>query len=475
MNLHKRLSTLCVAVMLLIGSLVLPAAAADPQIHWRGTFAHQENNAVVTAPLPSDPDRVEQVWSKKVGNNTVVIVDDAVYTYDGVNTDLYGSYSDGGTFYKLDAETGDVLRSVDCKYGTRFYYSYSIYANGRIYVGCPTAIMAFDPETCAPVWTYEHPNAEWWYPTLQYVNGCIVSNGTVLDADTGEVVATITAPKWGAGWSNGVEIGGEFYVADATESLYEIDTATWNATCVWASGYTAATSCGGVMHYDGALYWGGVSGNFHRMSLETDEVKTVDANIKCYGTPVAYNGRVYVAGMAPNDTETNTGPIAIGVYAAKDFSKIYQTDNGINGKIQGTPILAVTGSGSVRIYVQAYAKPGAVYCLEDSSSKTSGKLVKLLTPDQENFAWEQLACDGDGALYVTNDNGYLMKYRTAPFSGGDVNHDDVVNGDDAALLSQYIAQWNVKISKDQADTNGDGSIDIADLIVLRRYLDNWYS
>lgn len=487
MRMHKRFFSLCITVILLLGMLVVPAAAAEPQIQWRGTFNHTDNNTVVNVPLPSDPDLVEQVWSSEVGNNTIVIVDDAIYTYNGINPELWSSYEDGGTFYKLDADTGEVLQSVSCDYGTTFYYSYSIYANDMIYVGCPTAIMAFDPQTCSMVW--DTPVTERYYPTLQYVNGCVVSNGTVLNADTGAHIASIVTPNWGAGWSNGVEIGGKFYVADATESLYEIDTTTWNITNTWNSGLSAAACCPGVMYSNGRLYWGGVSGNVHSMQvteagMNASSAKTVDAGIKCYGAPVAHNGRIYVAGMTTNASDANVGRIAVSVHQAESLSVIYQTGNQISGKIQGTPILAVTDAGTVHIYVQGYTKPGIVYYLEDSDSKTSGELVALVTPEQNNYAWGQLACDQDGALYVTNDNGYLMKYQTKrqtppstqnPLVGGDVDLDGEITMRDAIQLARYLADWDVSVDKEQADANGDSEINMMDVVLLRRYMAGWYS
>lgn len=475
------MSALCLTVVVLLSLLALPAAAADGQtVHWSGTFSSVDNNTIATADLPADPNRVEQVWSSEVGNNTIVILDDKIYTYNGVNPEMWGAYSDGGTFYEIDAQTGNVLRSVPCDYGTRFYYSYSIYANGLIYVGCPTVIMAFDPETCSMVW--DTPVTERYYSTVQYVGGCIVSNGTVLQADTGEVLATVSGPKWSSGWSNGVEKNGKYYVADATESLYEIDTDTWTVTASVSSGLEAATSCPGVMFYDGSLYWGGSSGQVHQVRLSqtgiSGSMTSVQADVKCYGAPVAYQGRIYFAGMTANSSSANVGRILVSVHDAETLSTIYQTQNTIDGKIQSTPILSATASGTVRIYVQGYKKPGTVYYLEDNASKTSGELTLLVEPDQSNYAWSQLACDQNGAIYCSNDNGFLMKYQTrkqtAAFRGGDVNGDGKVKMTDAVFLSRYLAHWQVTIHEDQADTNGDGRISMADSVLLRRYLAGWF-
>lgn len=462
-----------VTVMLMT---MLPIIADAVSVEWSGTFTGSGNNTVTTTLLPSDPNIVEQVWSKEVGNNTIVILDGKIYTYHGVNSAMGSGYSDGGIFYQIDAETGKVLKSVKCAYGTRFYYSYSIYADGLIYVGCPTAILAFDPADCSLVW--EIAVTERHYPTLQYINGCVVSNGTVLNAKTGEVIKTIAGDcQWSDGWSNGVEIGSYFYAADATESLYAIDTESWTVVDTLTTGIEAGTTCPGVMYYEGRLYWGGISAKLYSTALNDDGTfddtswKSTASGIKCYGAPVAANDRVYLAGMTTNSLSTNTGTLAICVFDAESTELIYMTDSDVTGKIQSTPLLCDTGS-SVRVYVQSYKKPGIVYFLEDNPTQTRGGLTELIAPDHFDYAWEQLACDAEGAIYCSNDAGYLMKYQSTEIKG-DANDDRTVDLKDATLLSQYLAGWNMEVNEKTSDVNGDGSITITDIALIRRYLAGW--
>ena len=236
------------------------------------------------------------------------------------------------------------------------------------------------------------------------------------------------------------------------------------------------------MYYEGALYWGGVSGNARTVKPENglfldDSLKTVDCGVKCYGTPVAANGRVYVAGMEVNTSVVNAAPIAVCVLDDERMELIYNAWGNESGKIQSTPILCNMGE-SARIYVQGYKQPGTVYFLEDDASKTSGSLTALLEPVQSQYAWDQLACDSEGALYCTNNAGYLMKYQSQKASviitGGDVNGDGKVNISDAVILSRYLADWDVTIVEANSDLNGDGICDVRDLVMLRRHLAGWY-
>lgn len=60
---------------------------------------------------------------------------------------------------------------------------------------------------------------------------------------------------------------------------------------------------------------------------------------------------------------------------------------------------------------------------------------------------------------------------------GDVNLDGNINGQDVALLSRYVAGWDVYAeiitSMDAADINGDGNINGADSGILSRYISGW--
>ena len=115
-NVKNRLFALCLTVALLVGVLAVPVAATDKTVvSWTGAFGAADNNTVVTTTLPTDSQHVEQEWSSEVGNSTIVILDDKIYTYDGTNPDG-GLFSDGGTFYEIDAQTGSVLQSLECRW-----------------------------------------------------------------------------------------------------------------------------------------------------------------------------------------------------------------------------------------------------------------------------------------------------------------------------------------------------------------------
>ena len=235
---------------------------------------------------------------------------------------------------------------------------------------------------------------------------------------------------------------GTYYVASGN-FLRAFDTTTWVQKSLCNTGVDGGSGAG-VMHYNGRLYWADqLKGKFYSVDLNEDgtldvaSFKMVDTNgLNTYTTPVAYGRRVYLAGNTTT-MSNNAGTASVLAFNAQTLELERKVDlpAGASGnKIQSTPILhpvtvgdsevasvgtlrtaaiANTGTSVAYLYVQDYHTPGKVYMITDNGSQTTGDPVVLITPgaDQANYAYEQLACDADGAIYCTTNNGYLMKWQ----------------------------------------------------------------
>ncbi|MBR3289185.1 MAG: dockerin type I repeat-containing protein [Clostridia bacterium] len=59
------------------------------------------------------------------------------------------------------------------------------------------------------------------------------------------------------------------------------------------------------------------------------------------------------------------------------------------------------------------------------------------------------------------------------FETGDANHDGSVDMKDALLIRRFIAHLEDSIDEVAADTNGDGAVDMKDLLLLRQFIAHW--
>ncbi len=92
----------------------------------------------------------------------------------------------------------------------------------------------------------------------------------------------------------------------------------------------------------------------------------------------------------------------------------------------------------------------------------------------------------DGTVENMNavvDGGYLV-FTAKSFSlyavvndqerlPGDINSDGTVDMKDSTVLRRWLAGWDVTINESNADVNGDGEVNLLDSTILRRHLANW--
>ena len=373
-------------------------------VQWAGVFnANEANNSVTTRKLPTDPTKVGEDWKAVVGNGSVAIVGDYVYTFAAASG-MHGFELGGepGTLYKVNKNTGEVVAATTAgaDFTSPLYYGYTIYGGGAIYASTPGGVVAFDPDTMDILWTRKTFNGN--YPCAQYVNGYVIVNGYAYNGVTGKT----TRLTGSYDYSNGAIAGKYFYVADYTGTIHAFDTESWEEFDSLVFKENGTNLQCGVAYADGKLFWGDcMVSKIHAVEIDVQTGEFIDDSLqeKSIGytttcTPVVHNGRVYLAGQVGAQADV------ISVFDADTLDKIYQV-SGNNGKIQSTPIL-YAANDAVYVYGQVYGG-GSIWVLKDTGTE-SGEFYQL-APGTGSMAFEQIACDSDGALYVTDDSGILRK------------------------------------------------------------------
>ena len=91
---------------------------------------------------------------------------------------------------------------------------------------------------------------------------------------------------------------------------------------------------------------------------------------------------------------------------------------------------------------------------------------------------EHYECSVCGKLFDMDKNEVTASELVIPkleptVKYGDLNGDGKINLLDLVAMRKYLAKWSITVDKAAADCNADGKINLFDLILLRKYLAKW--
>ena len=282
-----------------------------------------------------------------------------------------------------------------------------------------------------------------------------VTFGTVTETVDGKT----TVYKKNYSWSSGAFIGDLFYVT-CTDTVGEsptyghvlllaVDFKTGEVkhsfdagmASEYASDPTTDKSIGaynatGQVAYDsqsGYLYWSnryckylfGVQVEKDGSFAAEKETALLSRNTGTVCAPVICNGRLYIAGQGESCGQGgDICVVDVNPDSANFMKEIYATETGIF-KIQSNPILQFDeASETAYVYVQSYVSPGYLFVLADTPATKKADLSLLAVPSKGEVvsldadggsvgacAYEQIAIDDEGRLYVYNEEGYLFCFE----------------------------------------------------------------
>ena len=125
------------------------------------------------------------------------------------------------------------------------------------------------------------------------------------------------------------------------------------------------------------------------------------------------------------------------------------------------------------------SQPNQLVYLKGQELNLTGLVVKAIYIDNTNTIvtnYQHSGYDPNtlGEQTVTlSFSGKTASFKVSVYDIGDVNGDLHVNEQDANLLLQYTAGWDVTIQTVTADVNGDGVINGNDATLLLQYAAGW--
>ncbi|MEG0702572.1 MAG: cadherin-like beta sandwich domain-containing protein [Christensenella sp.] len=404
------------------------------------SFRNSLNNmGIVSAKTPRTANETELKWATQVATgysnpvSSPIIVGDKIYVMVG------------SSIKKINKVTGVLEATTGAAVASGGYTVQLAYGEGMIFAPVSDGkIQAFDANTLQSLWVSEQLGGQTLTP-ITYANGYLYTgfsnNGasaayvclSVTDEDTTStnevkyptwVRRAPTAAAQGYYWSGACVIG-DAVVFGVDSGLLTSYSATQNKEIdtLQVEGDIRSS----VAKDGDRIYFTTKAGKVYSVQMNADGTFN-DASVKSgqaagvtesTGTPVVYNGRVYVGGSGASFKE---GTVA--VMNAADMSTIYSAKTG--GKVQSSALFSTaydSETGKVYAYFTYNNKPGGITVLEDSPGQTAAQISELFVPegDKAQYCICSPIADTDGTIYYKNDSGYLMavgqknvKINTAP-------------------------------------------------------------
>lgn len=368
-------------------------------------------------------------FTKKFGSNykgaptPPIVVDDTLIVVSGAK------------LYKLDADTGEEISSVVME-GSSLYTTVSpLYADGMIFVQLDGGIVqAFDYKKLKSLWIYTDSLEGQALCPITYDNGYIYTGFWNGETDYANYVCISTkdentrneteskSPKWiykalgGFYWTgcavseNYIVFGKDNGKDDSTSNSKiislnkntgtEVSSITVKGDIRSSVSYAKSTDSYYVSSKAGYVYSFSMNSSSGKLTLKN----TYTASGSITGTPVVYNGRLYVGCQKGTSGE-------FVVLNANNLSKIYSSS--ISGYPQATMLVSTgyeSSNDKVYIYSTYNNIPGGITMFEDSAGQTNAIKKELFTPDDsiKQYCISTISAGEDGTIYYKNDSGNIF-------------------------------------------------------------------
>ena len=400
--------------------------AASPVICFA---AYISDGNITSCETPVSADEAELIWSHQFGTSyknapsTMTVVDGTVIVMSK------------NELYKMDAETGKILKRAEMADTPSYSYTSPAYYGGVIY--CPLdngTIQAFNFKTLKSLWVYHDKLGGQSLSPVKYSDGCIYmgfwndedqyANFVCLDVtdenkkDTHEEKqAKWTYKSLGGFYWAGCTFSGDCVIVGTDDgTLYankasKILSLNKNTGKLNDSVSIVGDQRSGITMSGSTAYFVTKAGYLYSIKIsngkfDSDSLKKLALGGASTSTPVIYNKRLYVGVQGKT---MNEGTLKV-IDAAK-LSVIYSAP--ANGYPQNSILVSdayFKDTGKIYIYSTYNSSPGGITVYTDSANQTKAVKAELFTPDSDkaNYCISSIVCDENGTLFYKNDSGYIF-------------------------------------------------------------------
>ncbi len=410
----------------------------DVDSDWKNFRGSDENMGITDAKTPVSKDDTSKLWNAKLGSgwsaapSVQIIVDDALIVMSGKE------------LFKLDLETGEILKKGTMTAAPNFGYTPPTYAEGMIF--CPLTggtIQAFNAETLESLWIYKDSTGGQSLSPITYSEGYIYTgfwNSEVKDANYVCLSVTDEDPTkpdeaklatWKQGQQGGFYWAGSVAVGNAVifgtddgaggtagdSMLYSLDKKTGNViSSIELKGMGDQRSSMAYDKNSGRVFFttkGGFlcSAAVNASTGQLSDLKSVDHNAQSTSTPIVYKGKVYFATGSGISSTGSSGNIVVA--DAKSLEMLYAV--GLKGYPQCSLLMSTAyedETGYIYLYSTYNNRPGGISMLKvkpDAMTAAEAELIELYDAEGfEQFCITSIICGKDGTLYYKNDSGNVF-------------------------------------------------------------------
>lgn len=403
---------------------------------WGSYWKTEDNQNILEAQTPESLSGAEVKWKKQYGTYG----DYTNSISDGILVEQYICSFQGQYLYYLDRNTGETVKSVKMRGKGNSAFTKPLYADGMIFVPLINGrIQAFRAKDLESLWLYTDVIGGNTATALRYDSGYLYAgfadgnlvclNAADENVDQKDEDKTPIWRKYDSGgyYRSGVYTGETYlYACGRSGSLYCLNKKTGETVQTITLSTELGAPSSAISYVSGSIYFSTENGYVcaypltENGLLDTEHAQQIRLDGTIYGTPLVYQGRLYVGSGGKDQYGTIHSPYHLNVVdIGKDgtLSLAYQMN--VSGFPKGSGTLTTAyeeQTGYVYVYFTTDSTNGSIYLLKDKAGLTSpGEGSGLLYQQSEvygNGSGTVLA-DKNGNLYVRYESGWMYAIKSS--------------------------------------------------------------